>query len=241
MHFFTELIAAPPLAECSDRPEGCATVPARFNPVPARFNIIAELAMDFEQRSRSRQRVSLPDGRDVSLVLPRGQVIGDGDLVRDAHGSCIRIRAAQQTLLRVQADDGWVLLRCAYHLGNRHVRLQVRPDFLQLEPDPVLQQMLVQLGAQVTEVRAPFEPEVGAYGGGHHHGHDATFAEDYALAQAAYQQHASPAGEQDHGHQHGHRHSHSHDHSHDHGCCGGHSHRAGHHNSHRRDPGHEHG
>ncbi len=104
-------------------------------------------------------------------------------------------------------------MRAAYHLGNRHTPVQVVADALQLEADPVLEDMLVRLGVTVTHVQAPFEPEAGAYGGGHRHGHDATFEEDYAAAQALYREH--------HGHSHDrgcdHSHSHSHDHDHDHG------------------------
>ena len=105
-------------------------------------------------------------------------------------------------LLRVSSDNRLSLMRAAYHLGNRHTPVQVSADALQLEADPVLEDMLVRLGVTVAHVEAPFEPEAGAYGGGHRHGHDATFEEDYAAAQALFQEH--------HGHDHGHDHHHHH-------------------------------
>ncbi|MGF6858990.1 ABC-type Zn2+ transport system substrate-binding protein/surface adhesin [Paraburkholderia sp. CI3] len=84
-------------------------------------------------------------------------------------------------------------------------------DYLKLEYDPVLADMLKRIGATVEQVSLPFQPEAGAYGGGHKHGHDETFAEDYAIAQQVFGEH--------HGHEHAHAHdgsSHSHDHDHDH-------------------------
>jgi urease accessory protein len=97
------------------------------------------------------------------------------------------------------------LTRAAYHLGNRHTPVEVGADYLKLEYDPVLADMLKRIGATVEQVSMPFQPEAGAYGGGHKHGHDETFAEDYALAQQVFGEH------------HGHEHSHDHEHPHDHG------------------------
>jgi len=97
-------------------------------------------------------------------------------------------------VLEVRAPDALTLLRAAYHLGNRHIPLEVRVEWLRLEPDPVLADMLQRLGCQVDAVERPFQPEAGAYGGGHRHGHDDTFADDMALAQAVFQRHA-PADE----------------------------------------------
>ncbi|MFZ9812211.1 MAG: hypothetical protein ACO3DD_03900, partial [Burkholderiaceae bacterium] len=97
----------------------------------------------------------------------------------------IEVVAADEELLRVE-DDPFALTRCAYHLGNRHVRIQITAEYLQFRADPVLAEMVRQLGVHPAAVVAAFEPEWGAYGGGHQHGHDATFPEDYALAQAAF-------------------------------------------------------
>jgi urease accessory protein len=134
----------------------------------------------------------------------------------------------------VRAPDRVTLTRAAYHLGNRHTPVEVGSDELKLEADPVLEGMLKRLGAQVERVELPFQPEAGAYsghsGGGHRHGHDETFAEDYALAQRVFDEHHGPA--HDHGHAHGHSHHHDQggDHvhdaecGHDHGHCDGHAH-----------------
>jgi urease accessory protein len=121
------------------------------------------------------------------------------------------VQAATEAVLEVRAQDPHALMRAAYHLGNRHTPVEIGRDYLRLEYDPVLADMLQRLGVRAERAELPFEPEAGAYGGGHKHGHDATFAEDYAAAQAVFHEH--------HGHDHGHSHgpSHGHGHSHDHG------------------------
>ena len=96
---------------------------------------------------------------------------------------------------RARAELRLTLTRAAYHLGNRHTPVEVGADYLKLEADPVLEDMLRRLGAQVEHASQPFQPETGAYGGGHKHGHDETFTEDYALAQKVFDEH--------HGHGHG--------------------------------------
>ena len=143
--------------------------------------------LDFETRSKSRFKSRLmTTGEEVGVLVPRGTVIRGGALLVDGRGRLVEVVAADELLLRVQAS-AHLLMRCAYHLGNRHVRLEVQPDCLQLRFDPVLADMLCQLGVFPMQVYAAFEPESGAYGGGHQHGHDATFAEDYALAQEVFQ------------------------------------------------------
>ncbi len=146
------------------------------------------LNLDFETRSKSRFKSQLmTTGEAVGVLAPRGTVIRGGTLLVDSQGRLVEVVAADESLLRVQAS-GHALMRCAYHLGNRHVRLEVQPHYLQLRFDPVLADMLCQLGVAPTAVYAAFEPESGAYGGGHQHGHDDTFAEDYALAQEIFRQ-----------------------------------------------------
>ncbi|WP_281784657.1 urease accessory protein UreE [Sinimarinibacterium flocculans] len=137
-----------------------------------------ELVLSFAERSRSRLRSVLDDGTDVGVLLPRGTVLRGGDLLRAETGEVVRVRAAIEPLYRVtacedDADPRFSLLRAAYHLGNRHVPLMLAPQALHLEQDPVLREMLQRLGLIVAECVAPFEPESGAYGGGHRHDHDA--------------------------------------------------------------------
>lgn len=127
------------------------------------------LLLTAEERTRTRHRFETSNGESVYLRLPRGTVLQDGDLLQSENGDqVIRIVAKPEPVLTVSAQKSVDLLRAAYHLGNRHVPLEVTPDYLRLSPDPVLQAMLEQLGVEVNEDVVPFQPEVGAYG--HSHG-----------------------------------------------------------------------
>ncbi|RQN34438.1 urease accessory protein UreE [Paraburkholderia tropica] len=196
------------------------------------------LTLAYDERCKSRLAARLDTGEDVGVVLPRGAVLRDGDMLVADDGGLVRVIAAAQSVLRVRAHDRLTLTRAAYHLGNRHTPVEVGVDELKLEADPVLEDMLKRLGAQVERAELPFQPESGAYGGGHRHGHDATFAEDYALAQRVYDEHHghSHAHDHAHGHDHSHDHKHPHDHGDDHEC--GHDH--GHCDGHAHDHSHEH-
>ena len=138
---------------------GATSAPAADEPLP-------ELRLPFERRSRSRLRARLSDGREVALVLPRGTVLRDGALV-DGSGLRVRVRAADEDVIEVRAADAQALARAAYHLGNRHVPVQVSADCLVFGYDPVLVDMLVRMGLQTRRTWAPFEPEGGAYGDHH--------------------------------------------------------------------------
>ncbi|SAI71494.1 urease accessory protein [Bordetella ansorpii] len=211
----------------------------------------APLTLAYEDRCRSRLAVTLDDGREAALFLPRGTILRDGAILIATDGTLVRVAAAQQPVLRVTSPDPLLLLRAAYHLGNRHTPVQVRADALQLEYDPVLRDMLLRLGVRVEEAQGAFDPESGAYGGGHKHGHDETYAEDHALARQAY---AHRHGH-DHGHDHGHEghvhgpgcgHDHGHDHKHGqekpmHGPGGGHDHGHKHDHDHGHKHDHDHG
>ena len=192
---------------------------------PALVRRAAYIALDWDTRQKSRFSTTDSSGRELALVLPRGTVLRGGDVLLADDGSLVAVQAAAQAVLRVTADAPLGLLRAAYHLGNRHIPVEITTDHLQLEDDPVLHDMLTRLGVQVALVQAPFEPEAGAYGGGHRHGHDASFAEDQALAQSVYALH-----DHDHASAHAHSHDHSHgpDHDHPHGhdgeCGCGHTH-----------------
>jgi urease accessory protein len=132
-----------------------------------------ELEWDMRQKSRFDATDSL--ARALGVFLPRGSVVRGGDVLVAEDGSLIRVLAAPQAVLRVTAcaEHGGPadLPRAAYHLGNRHVALEVKADHLQLEPDPVLAEMLRSMHLIVREVQAPFEPEGGAYAAAHEH-HD---------------------------------------------------------------------
>jgi urease accessory protein len=179
----------------------------------------ASVELDWDVRQKSRFDATDSSGRALGVFLSRGAVVRGGDVLVAEDGSLIVVKAAAQPVMVVRhcAEHGSPhdLLRAAYHLGNRHVQLELQADRLLLEPDHVLAGMLGQMHLLVSEERSPFEPEAGAYGGGHDHG--------------------APAHDE-HAHQHGHDHApHGHDHAHDH------DHRAdddhGHHHGHH---GHDH-
>lgn len=127
----------------------------------------AVLPLTYEQRSRSRLRAHLDDGRAVGILLPRGaEPLRDGDRLSDEQGVVVQIQAAPEPVSSAESDDPVLLARAAYHLGNRHVALQIEPGRLRWLRDHVLDAMVRGLGLEVVEEEAPFEPEPGAYGGG---------------------------------------------------------------------------
>lgn len=161
-----------------------------------------KVVLPFESRRRSRQKLMLDNGEQVALVLNQGTVLRNADVLVADDGRLIVVQAALERVSRITAETARQLARAAYHLGNRHVLVEIGPDYLQIAHDAVLVDMLERLGSvTVNTVDQPFEPDVGAYGGGHKHGHDETFAEDYALAQAAYAAHDSH-GSRTHHHNH---------------------------------------
>jgi urease accessory protein len=130
------------------------------------------LELPFDKRQKSRLRVHLQSGNEAALFLERGIILRGGDLLCAENGMVIQILAAQEPVYDVIAESTKSLMCAAYHLGNRHVPLQVGDGWLRLEQDYVLKQMLLGLGMQIIEKFAPFEPEAGAYGGGHRHGNE---------------------------------------------------------------------
>jgi urease accessory protein len=156
-------------------------------PAPAMSTATGTATLTLDQRRRSRLRVALDDGRDAALFLPRGSALRDGDLLRADEGDVVVIRAAAESLSVARTSDPHLLLRGAYHLGNRHVPVELGAGWLAYEHDHVLDDMVRGLGLAVETRRAPFEPEAGAFR------HD---------------------GAATHAHEpHGHAHPHSHDHS----------------------------
>lgn len=129
-----------------------------------------ELVLPFHLREKSRLRAALADGEEVAVLRPRGTVLRGGDLLRGVDGRVVRVVAESEAVYTVTHTDPTGLVRCAFHLGNRHTQAQVGDGWLRIRADPVLNEMLTGLGAQVTSELAPFEPEAGAYGGGHQHG-----------------------------------------------------------------------
>ncbi len=165
----------------------------------------ATVELDWDVRQKSRFDATDSQGRTLGVFLPRGTVVRGGDVLITQDGSLLRVIAAAQPVLRITActdhhhghahDPAFDLMRAAYHLGNRHVPIELRPDHLKIEPDHVLAEMLRSMHLNVAEVKEPFEPEGGAYAAGHGGGH---------------------AHEHGHGHDHGHDHGHG-SHAHGHG------------------------
>ena len=137
---------------------------------------VASLTLSFEDRRKSRLRANLDDGREVAVLLERGTILHDGDcLLDDEEKVLVAVKAAAETLSVARTEDRLLLARAAYHLGNRHVPLQVGPDWLAYGHDHVLDGMVRALGLTVVVEQRPFEPEAGGYSHGHanaeHHEH----------------------------------------------------------------------
>jgi urease accessory protein len=132
----------------------------------------ATLSLPINSRVKSRIKVTLDDGREAGLFLPRGKILRDGDLVASEDGIVVEIKAAPELVSTVTSDNPHALAVASYHLGNRHVPLQVEPSWLRYLHDHVLDDMVKGLGLSVKTETAPFEPEAGAYqssANGHHH------------------------------------------------------------------------
>ena len=179
----------------------------------------ATVELDWDVRQKSRFDAVDSQGRTLGVFLPRGTLVRGGDVLVAEDGSLLRVIAAPQAVLEVRhcAQHGtpFDLLRAAYHLGNRHVALELKADHLKLEPDHVLADMLRQQHLIVSELNSPFEPEGGAYGGGHGHGHDHAVEHDHGQAQPAARKAISiAAAPAPHVHGPGCGHDHGHDPSH---------------------------
>ena len=179
-------------------------IPGARGLAPALVKRAAHVELDWDVRQKSRFDATDSLGRTLGVFLPRGSVVRGGDVLVAEDGSLILVHAAAQPVLVVKhcSEHGspFDLLRAAYHLGNRHVQLELKADHLKLEPDHVLADMLRQMHLIVNEAQVAFEPESGAYA-----------ASGSAHAHAGH----------DHGHEHEHEHEdearHDHDHAHEHG------------------------
>jgi len=135
-----------------------------------------QLILPFERRCKSRLRTRLASGEECGLFIERGSVLRGGDKLLANDGTVIEVVAAPEALMEASSDNALALARVAYHLGNRHVAIQILSGSLRFASDHVLGEMVRGLGLPVNEIEAPFEPETGAYGshgghGGHAHPH----------------------------------------------------------------------
>jgi len=132
--------------------------------------IHGQLSLPYELRVKSRLRTQLVDGTEVGVILPRGTVLRGGDLLRAEGGELVEVVAAMESVSVARTKDGLLLARAAYHLGNRHMAIQIGEGYLSYLHDHVLDDMVRQLGLEVECEQRPFEPESGAYGGHGFHG-----------------------------------------------------------------------
>jgi urease accessory protein len=145
-----------------------------------------ELTLPFEERQRSRARVRLSSGEEVALLLPRGSLLRGGDALTLSDGRALRVVAAQETVSTVYSADAQALARAAYHLGNRHIPLEVGRGYVRYAHDHVLDGMVRELGLSVVAEQAPFEPEGGAYGRhSHSHGHSHSHSHSHGVVAGA--------------------------------------------------------
>jgi len=179
----------------------------------------ATVELDWEVRQKSRFEATDSQARQLGVFLPRGTLVRGGDVLVAEDGSMIKVIAAPQAVLRITActshGSPFDLTRAAYHLGNRHVPIELKPDHLKIEPDHVLADMLRAMHLTVNEAEETFEPEGGAYSsGGHSHGHDHghDHGEHGGHSHAPAATVAAPAP---HVHGPGCNHDHGHDHSHE--------------------------
>ena len=156
---------------------------------------VDEIVLDFDARTRSRGQAVSRTGIDVGWFLEQGKYPRHGDTLKSDSGALYRMVSGEELVSYVTANSQFDLMRIAYHLGNRHVPLDVRPESLRFQPDHVLEDMVVLLGGKVTRKNAPFEPEDGAYhehAGDNNHQHHHSHSDDHASS---------------HGHKHEHVHS----------------------------------
>ncbi len=199
---------------------------AGLAPVLVKRASTIELDWDVRQKSRFDATDSL--GRALGIFLARGTVVRGGDVLVAEDGSLVRVIAAPQPVLHIthctEHGTPFDLVRAAYHLGNRHVPIELKPDHLKIEPDHVLADLLRAMHLIVREDTLAFEPEGGAYSAqGHAHGHEHGADHKHAHAGAPAHEHEQASGEtREHGH--GHDDAHNHDHDHGHPTHGGHEH-----------------
>ncbi len=158
------------------------------------------LTLDWDTRQKSRFDATDSQGRALGVFLPRGAVVRGGDVLVAEDGSLVRVQAAPQDVLRITAcsehGSPFDLTRAAYHLGNRHVPIELQPDHLKIEPDHVLADMLRAMHMTVVAVSESFEPENGAYGdhgaSSHGHGHEHGHSHEHGHAGHAHAAQAEP-------------------------------------------------
>jgi urease accessory protein len=169
-----------------------------------KLQIRGSLKLPFDARQKSRLHTRLESGEEVALMLPRGEILRGGDLVTASDGRVIEVVSQPEELLNLECESPLALAKLAYHLGNRHVPVEVGNGYLRIAADHVLQDMARKLGARITRLQAAFEPEAGAYGGGHRHDEMGHGGKIHEFGGAHDDDHDHEHCDHDH-HHHGHR------------------------------------
>ena len=138
-------------------------------------NVDDSVTLDLQQRVKSRLKARSDSGESIGIFMERGNVLEHGDLIRDKDGYVLEVIAAPETLSSIYVDDPLLLARACYHLGNRHVELQIKKTSIHYRHDHVLDDMIQSFGLDVTIESLPFQPEKGAYNShttSHSHSHE---------------------------------------------------------------------
>ncbi len=133
---------------------------------------VDHVLVDYDRRHRRRILLPTEGGAEVLLDLPQAARLRDGDGLVLEDGGIVRVRARAETLAEIHAHDDGDLIRIAWHLGNRHLPVQLLGEYIRIRADHVIEEMIEGLGGHVERIEAPFDPESGAYAGGGHHHHD---------------------------------------------------------------------
>lgn len=133
-------------------------------------SVETQVVLPFGLRKKCRFRTVSEMGEEIGFFLSRGTILKDGDCVSSADGRVVRVKAQEEELLHIEQGESMSLTHLAYHLGNRHISIEIERDSLRISRDDVLADMLTGLGAKLKVIFAPFHPVKGAYGGGHSHG-----------------------------------------------------------------------
>lgn len=141
--------------------------------------VIGTLQLPFDMRQKGRFRTASKQGHDVGVFLPRGEVLKNGDYLVTECGQTFKVVAKQEAVIEARTDDWQAFSRACYHMGNRHVPMQIGDCWLRFQPDHVLEEMLRLQGLECRALEAEFTPENGAYHGGAHH-HDHHHHEDHS-------------------------------------------------------------
>jgi urease accessory protein len=136
-----------------------------------RANAVDRVLIDYDDRHRRRILLRTEAGTELLLDLAQVARLRDGDGLALDSGGIVQVRAKPEKLLEIHAHEDGELVRIAWHLGNRHLPVQLLDDRIRIRADHVIHEMVEGLGGHVEEIEAPFDPEAGAYAGGHHHHH----------------------------------------------------------------------